>query len=128
MHSANATNNERMPIFFLIIPLLPNRIEDGAAAPFPCSKNLYLIILLYKRELVKRIFSLSPKISPRLRRNRIFLRGVHNSNAFFMSKCFHGEICGGSAMKRMRSFVTGCVKHSEYAHSASPPFFAFSPP
>ena len=44
-------------------------------------------------------------------------------------KNFHGvSSAGGSERKRIRSLVTGWVKASEYAHSASLPLTAYSPP
>ena len=47
---------------------------------------------------------------------------------FSTSKFFHGSSSGGSATNFNRSFVTGCVNESEYANSASFPFFAVAPP
>ena len=53
----------------------------------------------------------------------------HNSNGLSRSKYFQGALsAGGCTIKRMRSLVTGWVNESEYAHSASQPFLAFSPP
>ena len=64
------------------------------------------------------------------------LAGKYNFHAIYTGltnsereKNFHGvSSAGGSERKRMRSLVTGCVNAREYAHSASLPLMANSPP
>ena len=120
-----------------MLPLCRLPVRKGAARLPPAILQVYLSILIDTGTLVKRFLFLLGKF---LAFRPLFARPTqpgggpprgraHSENSGERSNAFQGmPSSGGSAMKRSRSRVTGCVKESEYAHSASRPFLAVSPP